>query len=95
MSQKHIFLIPGDSYICLLTKLRDTALEWDIHFWLGNETSQDEAGVAAYKTVELDDSLGGAPIQYREVQKHESKKFLDMFPGKIGFLVYLVQFLPL
>ena len=42
--------------------------------------SQDEAGVAAYKTVELDESLGGAPVQHREVQNHESKLFISHFP---------------
>ena len=44
---------------------------------------QDEAGVAAYKTVELDMSLGGAPIQHREVQGHESKQFVSLFPKGI------------
>lgn len=76
----------GDSYICLLTKKVENRFEWDIHFWLGSETTQDEAGICAYKTVELDDSLGGYPVQYREVQKHESKKFLDIFPLGIEYL---------
>jgi gelsolin len=71
----------GDSYIILHTKENDEGKkEYDVFFWLGAETSQDEAGTAAYKTVELDDYLGDEPVQYREVQGNESKKFLGCFP---------------
>jgi gelsolin len=71
----------GDSYIILHTKENEEGKkEYDVYFWLGAETSQDEAGTAAYKTVELDDLLGDEPVQYREVQGNESKGFLDLFP---------------
>eukprot|EP00296_Roombia_truncata_P007845 JP446301.1.p1 GENE.JP446301.1~~JP446301.1.p1 ORF type:complete len:370 (-),score=176.59 JP446301.1:122-1231(-) len=75
----------GDSYILLNTyKKKDTdALAWDVHFWLGAESSQDEVGTAAYKTVELDDLLDGAPIQHREVQEYESALFMSYFPKGI------------
>mmetsp|Transcript_23823 Transcript_23823/g.44238 ORF Transcript_23823/g.44238 Transcript_23823/m.44238 type:complete len:399 (-) Transcript_23823:84-1280(-) len=76
----------GDSYIVLNTynekdengKPTD-ALAWDVHFWLGNDSSQDEIGVAAYKTVELDDVLDDGPIQHRELQGSESRLFQSYF----------------
>ncbi|KAI0260687.1 fragmin60 [Gloeopeniophorella convolvens] len=73
----------GDSYIVLHTYKKDPEnemLSYDLHFWLGSETSQDEAGTAAYKTVELDDHLKGLPVQHREVQSYESRRFLSYFP---------------
>jgi hypothetical protein len=80
----------GDAYIVLHTynavdiegKKTDKLL-YHVHFWLGAECSQDEQGVAAYKTVELDDLLGDLPVQYREVQGYESKEFLELFGGQI------------
>ncbi|KAF9114170.1 hypothetical protein BGX27_011526 [Mortierella sp. AM989] len=71
----------GDSYIVLntYTKKDSDVLLHDIHFWLGGETSQDEAGTAAYKTVELDDYLDGKPVQHREVEGNESKQLLSYF----------------
>ncbi|XP_055323239.1 gelsolin isoform X2 [Sitodiplosis mosellana] len=77
----------GDSYIVLNTKSDSKKkLSWDVHFWLGLETSRDEAGAAAILTVQLDDLLGGAPVQYREVQEHESAKFLGYFRNSIRYV---------
>jgi len=78
----------GDSYIVLNTynKKGSDALAWDVHFWLGEYTTQDEAGTAAYKTVELDDLLNGAPVQHREVMGHESALFLTYFNNQIKLL---------
>ncbi len=77
----------GDSYLVLnaYKSPGSNTLKYDLHFWLGTETTQDEAGTAAYKTVELDDYLGGAPVQYREVQGSETSLFQSYFP------VFLVQ----
>jgi gelsolin len=78
----------GDSYIVLRTyKEKDAPkLKWDIHFWLGKYTTQDEAGTAAYKTVELDDLLGTEPVQHREVMGYESDLFLSYWNNQIKLL---------
>ncbi|RLM54500.1 villin-4 [Panicum miliaceum] len=76
----------GDSYIILkifygikTTALKNGSLRHDIHYWIGKDTSQDEAGTAAILTVELDAALGGRAVQYREVQGNETEKFLSYF----------------
>jgi len=73
----------GDSFIVLQTRKDDEgSLFWDIYFWIGSESSQDEYGVAAYKANELDDLLGDKPIQHREVEKYESPAFRACFGSK-------------
>ncbi|CEM20072.1 unnamed protein product [Vitrella brassicaformis CCMP3155] len=71
----------GDAYIVLHSykKKGGDKMLYNVHFWIGVGASQDEAAVAAYKTVELDDRLGQLPVQFRQVQDHETDEFLDLF----------------
>jgi gelsolin len=55
-------------------------------FSLGDESTQDEYGTAAYKMVELDDKLHGVAVQHREVQGKESDKFAKYFDYKMTYL---------
>ncbi|XP_013406840.1 gelsolin-like protein 2 [Lingula anatina] len=71
----------GDSYIVLNTYKKEGSeeLKWDVHFWIGKYSTQDEYGTAAYKTVELDTLLDDGPVQHREVQGWESDLFKSYF----------------
>lgn len=77
----------GDSYIVLRTLNKNDVLRHDIHFWLGQATSIDEAGTAAYKTVELDELFDREPVQHREVQDSESELFLSYFQPRGGLRI--------
>lgn len=73
----------GDSYIILNTykEPEQDALLYDLHFWIGKYSTQDEYGTAAYKTVELDTLLDDKPVQHREVMNNESNLFKSYFPS--------------
>nr|XP_012632590.1 advillin isoform X3 [Microcebus murinus] len=61
------------------TRRVGSSLSQDIHFWIGKDSSQDEQTCAAIYTTQLDDYLGGSPVQHREVQYHESDTFRGYF----------------
>uniref|UniRef100_A0A8C6Y5V6 Villin-1 n=1 Tax=Naja naja TaxID=35670 RepID=A0A8C6Y5V6_NAJNA len=69
----------GDAYIVLSTHKIQNAFTYDIHFWLGNSSSQDEQGAAAIYTTQMDEHLGGAAVQHRETQNYESDTFRSHF----------------
>ncbi|XP_058274475.1 scinderin like b [Hemibagrus wyckioides] len=72
----------GDAYLLLYTT---PAPSYYIHIWIGGECSQDESGAAAIFAVQLDDHLGGGPVQFREVQNKESVNFLGYFKSGIKY----------
>ncbi|NWI33080.1 VILI protein, partial [Sula dactylatra] len=69
----------GDCYVLLLTRKTGSSFSYNIHYWLGNESSQDEQGAAAIYTTLMDDHLGTVAVQYREVQGNESETFRTYF----------------
>lgn len=72
----------GDVYIVLHTT---SQFAYSAHMWLGNQCSQDESGSGAFLCVQLDDSLGGKAVQYREPQGNESSKFLGYFKNGLVY----------
>lgn len=75
----------GDSYLVFHAEPKPSEngvsdeLICNLHIWIGQESSADEYGTAAYKMVEADEIVGGAAVQHREVQGHESALFTSYF----------------
>nr|XP_055070805.1 villin-1 [Misgurnus anguillicaudatus]XP_055070806.1 villin-1 [Misgurnus anguillicaudatus] len=75
----------GDSYVILYTHKTSNNFTYDLHYWLGKDTSQDEQGAAAIYTTQMDDHLGGVAVQHRETQGHESATFQGYFKDGIVY----------
>uniref|UniRef100_A0A8C4T6P5 Scinderin n=2 Tax=Erpetoichthys calabaricus TaxID=27687 RepID=A0A8C4T6P5_ERPCA len=75
----------GDAYVVLQTVKQKDNYFYNLHFWLGKECTQDESTSAAIFTVQMDDYLGGKPVQYRELQGYESTTFTSYFKGGIKY----------
>jgi len=77
-----IFILTHLSHLSQ-TKRTSRGSAVDLHYWIGNNSSQDEQGAAALYVTQLDNALRGSPVQHREVQGHESETFQSYFRNGI------------
>jgi len=81
--EQHGVFFAGDCYVILYAYSDGKRDCYIIYYWLGSNSSQDEQGAAALRTIELDQRLGGTPVQVRVVQGKEPTHFTAMFGGKM------------
>ncbi|XP_069026012.1 capping protein (actin filament), gelsolin-like b isoform X1 [Embiotoca jacksoni] len=72
----------GDSYLVLENRGDEGA---DLHMWIGEKSSRDEQVACAMLATQLDNFLGGDPVQHRQVQGYETPEFMALFPRGVSY----------
>lgn len=54
---------------------------------VGEKSSRDEQVACAMLATQLDNFLGGDPVQHRQVQGYESPEFMGLFPRGVSYKV--------
>ncbi|XP_051933970.1 capping protein (actin filament), gelsolin-like b isoform X1 [Hippocampus zosterae] len=72
----------GDSYLVLDNRGEEGS---DLHMWIGEKSSRDEQMACAMLAIQLDNFLGGDPIQHRQAQGYESPHFMNLFPRGVSY----------
>ncbi|CAB1345124.1 unnamed protein product, partial [Coregonus sp. 'balchen'] len=74
----------GDSYLVLEHRGDQGA---DLHMWIGEKSSRDEQVACAMLATQLDNFLGGDPIQHRQVQGYEAPEFMNLFHRGVSYKI--------
>jgi len=71
----------GDCYIVIYTYGANNII---IYYWLGSQSSVDERGTAAMRTVDFDNNkFAGRAVQVRVVEGKEPAHFMSLFRGEM------------
>jgi hypothetical protein len=77
----------GDSYVIRYNYKVNGKDMCFIYFWQGVESTQDEKAASAIQAKDMDDAMGGSPVQVRVVMNKEPPHFYKIFsqvPGNTG-----------
>jgi hypothetical protein len=84
--EEHGTFYEGDCYIILKTFVDSESLAWQIHFWIGDETTVSKRTCVAMHAVNLRNFLHAECRTNREEQGHESDEFLSVFNTHIAYI---------
>jgi len=83
---KHGQFFEGDSYVVLCSAKVGGQQIHHVHYWIGETSTPDEFGSAAYAGFQIEEHFKGKSTLHREVMSHESDQFKSFFPHGMQIL---------